>query len=404
MKKAFLYILTIMGYMATASAQVSIVDITTTDVTCNGGTNGSVTITVTGGQAPYVYTIQKGGADFHYSPPVADTFYTFSNVKANNWIALVEDVNEKADFDYALVEEPGPVTIVAETTVPITCTGDGDGEIQIAATGESGTYNFTLSPGGTSNTDGHFQSLGPGNYSVTVTDDGGCSSSDVSGTITLVDPNPISIVSETATPLNCNGSLDGKVTVTAAGGTGAYTYTLNPGALQTNSTGNFTALDQGIYTVDVTDVNGCPSATSNPITVTEPAAIQITSESKTDISCNGSADGTITITASGGNGPYLYALSPGSATTTDGQFTNLGAGTYSVSVTDANGCGPVVSNNMVINEPDPLVITSVNATDITCNNAGNGIVTVTSTGGSAPVTYTLNPVGTSNQTGIFNGL
>ncbi len=403
MKKALLYIISVLGFMAGAQAQVSIVNITTTNVTCNGGTDGSVTLTVTGGQTPYIYTLQKG-SDFLFSPAVNDTFYTFTNVRAATWIVLVQDDNENADFGYGPVTQPSAVTVTSETSVPISCNGFSDGKITVSASGESGSYLFTLNPGGASNVTGQFQGLGPGNYTVTVTDASGCPSSDVSDIIPVSDPAVISVLSGNATDLSCNGSDDGKVSVAAAGGTGAYTFTLNPGAVQTNSTGSFSGLGPGIYSVDVTDVNACPSATSNPLTVNEPSAVQINSENKTDISCHGAGDGTITITATGGTGPYQYTLAPGSVSNSSGLFTNLTQGTYHVSVTDANGCGPAVSSDMVINEPAALVITSQSGTDITCHNVNDGTITITSTGGTPTVTYTINPGGASNQTGVFSNL
>ena len=390
--------------MASAHAQVSIVNISTTSVTCNGGSDGTITITVTGGSAPYVFTIQKGGVEFHFSPPVNDTFYTFTNVKATNWIALVEDNNGDADFDYAPVTQAPAVTITSETSVPISCNGFADGEISVTASGESGSYNFTLNPGGATNVTGHFQGLGPGNYTVTANDISGCPSFDVSNNIPLNDPIALSILTENATDLKCNGIDDGNVTVTASGGTGAYSYTLNPGALQTNGTGSFNGLGPGIYTVDVTDINTCPAATSSPLTVSEPTPVIINSENSTDISCHGAGDGTVTVTATGGNGPYLFTLNPGSVSNGSGIFNNLGPGTYHVGVTDNNGCGPVLSSDFDIAEPDALVITMISGTDITCNNSNDGTITVTSTGGTAPVTYTLNPGGASNQSGMFNNL
>ncbi len=403
MKTAFLYFLALLGYIASAHAQVSIVDVTTTPVSCNGSSDGTVTITITGGQAPYIFTLQKG-SEFHFSPSVSDTFYTFTNVHAANWIVLVQDDNDDADFTYGPVTEPTPVAITSQTSVPITCNGYNDGQINISASGESGSYIFTLNPGAVVNATGHFTGLSPDSYTVNVADASGCPSSAVSNLIPLSDPAVISILTENATDISCNGSDDGKVNVKAAGGTGAYTYTLNPGAVQSNGSGNFNALGPGIYSVSVTDINACPAASGSPLTVNEPSEVKITSEVKSDISCYGSGDGSITITATGGIPPYQFTLSPGSVSNSTGIFAGLDAGTYHVSVSDANGCGPAVSNDFVIIEPGELIITSVVKTNITCHDLNDGMITVTSTGGNLPVTYTLNPGAVSNQTGIFNNL
>ena len=405
MKKACIFIIVLMGIVASAAAQISIVSVTTTPVTCNGGADGSVTISVTGGQAPYFFTIfSLPNMENHISPAVMDTFYTFSNVKGYKWTIYVEDDNGTEISDNVTVSQPSAVKITSVSTIPITCTGYADGEISVAATGESGSFIYTLNPGGLTNGTGQFTNIVPGSYTVEVTDAAGCPSSDVTAPLSFTDPAAISVLSESATDISCNGSNDGQVIVRGTGGTGAYTYTLNPGALQTNGSGNFTGLSQGIYTVDITDVNGCPSAASSPLTVNEPTAIQITAQNKTNITCNGAADGTISVSASGGNAPYQFTLTPGNISNATGNFTNVGPGTYTVSVTDANGCGPVVSNNLVVSQPAALTIVSVNRTNITCHDLNNGTITATSSGGTAPVTYTLNPGGVSNQTGIFNNL
>lgn len=284
-------------------SQFAIEEVVTTPVSCNGGTDGTIFIRVSGGGAPYYFYYQKSG-DIYSSPLVVDTFYTFTNVKANSWFITVEDNNGDFVGSIAVVPQPAPINIVSEIITPISCNGDNDGEITIIASGESGSYQFDLAPLGLTSFTGTFPNLGPGTYSVTVTDATGCSSSDVSNPLIVIDPDPISIDTEASTDMSCAGVADGTVTVSATGGTGIYTYTLNPGAIQANTTGIFNGLASGIYTVDVTDINLCPIATSNPLPVAEPAPVVIDTETSTDVSCNGFDDGTITISASGGVGPY----------------------------------------------------------------------------------------------------
>ncbi len=138
--------------------------------------------------------------------------------------------------------------------------------------------------------------------------------------------------------------------------------------------------------------------------IAEPAAISIDSEASTDITCNGANDGTVTVTASGGTGALIYTLNPGAISNGTGSFTNLPANTYTVSVTDANGCGPVASSNLIIAEPAAISIDSEASTDITCNGANDGTVTVTASGGTSALIYTLNPGAISNGTGTFINL
>src|SRR5690606_8055866 len=167
--------------------------------------------------------------------------------------------------------------------------------------------------------------------------------------------------------------------VTASGGTAPLSYTLNPGAV-TNGTGNFTGLTAGVYTVSVSDANACGPVVTGNITISEPAALTVTGTSSTSATCNGTWGGTITVTASGGTAPLSYTLNPGAVTNGTGNFTGWTAGVYTASVSDANACGPVVTGNITINEPAAITITGTSSTDITCNGANDGTITVTASG------------------------
>lgn len=401
MKKLFFSGLIILLFSTGIIAQPSLDEIITTDVTCNGGTDGTIFIRITGGQSPYTFTYFRG-ATYFTSPLVADTFYTFNNVNAESWHITVEDDNGEGFslFNAALVEEPDPISITSETIIPISCTGAADGEIQITATGESGNYNFELNPGAINQASGTFSPLGPGTYTVTVTDATGCSSSDISGPLELSNPALISIVSESTTDASCFGVNDGTVDVSATGGTPPYSYTLDPLGI-TNSTGSFSSIQAGDYTVEVTDANNCLTAITGTLTVDEPEELIITTETAADITCAGAGDGVVTVTVSGGTGPYEYTLSPGNITNSTGTFNTLTQGNYTVRVTDAGNCGPVTSGTLTVNEPLPISIVDQSYQDVSCNGAGDGEIHVTATGGTAPLNFTLNPGAVTNGTGDF---
>ncbi len=385
-------------------AQPSIVDVQVTNVSCNGGEDGVVQITISGGQGPYTYSLVDFPQTLN-SPSTNDTVYTFSSIDAREWDVRVEDKN---DGDYifrgAVVAEPDPISITSAIVIPISCTGFADAEIQVSAVGESGNYNFELNPGGDINSTGIFSDIGPGNYTVTVTDATGCSTSDVTSTLLVEDPDPISVNSESATDATCFGVDDGTVSAIAAGGTPPYLYTLNPGAIQSNTSGNFSGVPAGNYTIEVTDINNCAPATGNPVTVNQPDELIITGTSTSNVSCTGSTDGTITVNVTGGTPDYEFTLSPGNIVDPDGTFENLAPGDYTVSVTDANSCGPVTTGTLTINEPSPISIDNVSSQDVTCSGAADGQISVTASGGTAPLSYTLDPGAVTNGTGNFTGL
>ncbi len=376
---------------------ISITSEKVTNITCNGSANGEVTVTAIGGTSLLTYTLNPGG--------ISNTTGTFQNLTANTYTVSVTDGNSCGPVlsNPLIVNEPPAIIIDNTTITDASCNGAGNGSITVSASGGTGSVLiYTLSPGAITNGTGIFNGLIAGNYTVSVTDINFCGPV-VTGNLIVGEPTPITITSETSTNISCHGANDGIVTVTASGGTGVLTYTLNPGGIS-NTSGVFTGLGPNTYTVSVSDVNSCGPVTSGNLFVTEPPTIIITSEKYTDISCNGAGDGTVTVTAIGGSGNLIYTLNPGGVSNTTGTFTNLIANTYTVSITDDNSCGPVISNSFNVTEPPPILINSELVTDVTCFGGSNGAVSVSASGGTGILVYTLNPIGSVNGTGLFSGL
>ena len=200
--------------------------------------------------------------------------------------------------------------------------------------------------------------------------------------------------------VSCNGATDGSIDVTVTGGTGIYTYQWSNGA----TTEDVADLGAGVYTVFVTDENGCSVSIEVEITETEAMAITETHSDYTGygVSCNGATDGSIDVTVTGGTGVYTYAWSNG-ATTED--IADLGAGTYSVVVTDENGCS--VSIEVEITETEAMAITSTHSDytgyGVSCNGASDGFIDVTVTGGTGVYTYAWSLEGASEPEADCNG-
>jgi len=351
-----------------------------TDVTCNGGNDGAVDLTVNSGTSPYTYLWSSGAGTEDVNTLIAGTY-----------TVTVTDFEGCQTIDNAIVLQPTAISIDSEASTNITCNGANDGTITITASGGTGILSYDIGAGAQAT--GNFSSLSAGTYTVTVTDASLCTAT--SSAITIINPAVLIIVSEASTNITCNGANDGTITITASGGTGILSYDLGLGS---QATGNFSSLSAGTYTVTVTDANLC-TATSSAITILNPTAISIDSEASTNITCNGANDGTITITASGGTGILSYDLGLGSQAT--GNFSSLSAGTYTVTVTDANLC-TATSSAITILSPTAISIDSEASTNITCNGANDGTITITASGGTGILSYDLGAG--AQATGNFSSL
>jgi len=347
---------------------------------CNGDNTGAIDLTVTGATLPLTFNWSN-----------SDTSEDISGVIAGSYTVTVTDANTCIATGGDVINQPAAISIDSESHTDITCHDDNDGTITITASGGTGalSYDIGAGPQGT----GDFSSLTGGTYTVTVTDINACSATSTS--ITINNPNAVSIDSEAYTDITCHDDNDGTITITASGGTGTLSYDI--GAVP-QATGNFTNLSAGSYTVTVTDLNTC-SQTSSSFTINNPSVISIDSETYTDITCHDDNDGTITITASGGTGTLSYDIGAGPQAT--GNFTNLSAGTYTVTVTDLNSCF-AVSSAFTINNPSALSIVTESSTDPLCNSSSDGSVVIVATGGTGALSY---DIGLGSQAdGNFTGL
>ncbi len=362
----------------------STISISSTDVSCNGGNDGSATVTVTGGTAPYTYLWSDG-----------QTTATASNLAAGTYTVLVTDANN-CSFDMTgvngvTITEPTVLnaSTISISSTDVSCNGGNDGSATVTVTGGTAPYTYLWSDGQTTAT---ASNLTAGTYTVLVTDANNCSF-DMTGVngVTITEPTVLnaSTISISSTDVSCNGGNDGSATATVTGGTAPYTYLWSDG--QTTATAS--NLAAGTYTVLVTDANNCSfdMTGANSVTITEPTVLNAStiSISSTDVSCNGGNDGSATVTVTGGTAPYTYLWSDGQTTAT---ASNLAAGTYTVLVTDANNCSFDMTgvNGVTITEPLTLVTSSITSTDATGNGVSDGTATITVTGGTTPYTYLWN--------------
>ncbi|MFN8310592.1 MAG: choice-of-anchor L domain-containing protein, partial [Chitinophagales bacterium] len=342
---------------------------TTTNATCYGGSNGAITIGVSGGTPGY--TFNWGGGVITQNR---------TGLVAGSYALTVTDANNCSSAGVFNINQPSPIDI-QYTKVDVPCNGGGTGSITLSVSG--GTAPYTYNWGGgiiTANRTG----LAAGSYTVTVTDFRSCTASK---TITITEPAVLT-ASAVKSNVSCNGGNDGSITLTVAGGTTNYSFNWGAGVVTQDRTG----LTAGTYTVTVTDAKGCTVTSSSVIT--QPAVLNATLV-KVDVSCNGNANGSVTATITGGTSPYTYAWSNGATTQ---NLTGLSGGTYTLTVIDTKGCQKTVS--AVVNEPAVLAVSAVK-NDVTCFGSSNGSITLTVTGGNTPYSYNWGGgVTTQNRTAL----
>ena len=310
------------GYTITESITIteSVVLSTTlygSNVTCNGISNGAVNLTVTGGTSPYAYN--------WYNSSISEDI---NNLSAGLYKVTVIDANGCTKKDSITISEPTVLSLSLAGT-DITCNGGSDGSIDLTVSGGTSPYTYSWSNGATSE---DISNLSANTYTVTVTDNNACSDNI---SITLTQPTSLSLALS-GTNLTCYGDNDGTVNLTVTGGTAPYSYSWSNGS----TTEDISGLVADNYTITVTDDNGCIN--NNNITITQPVSIELTLIGKDEVLS--SSDGSVDLTVNNGTEPYTFSWSNG-ATIED--LNNLSAGTYTITITDADNC--IATDEITIN-------------------------------------------------------
>lgn len=334
---------------------------TSINIPCIGGT-GTATVSPTGGITPYTYAWSPSGGSTNTASFVAPGIYTVS----------VTDNTGCKSTQTVVITEPPPLT-VATATVGATC-GLNDGSATASGVGGTPGYSYVWSTGPTTTS---VTGLGAGTYSITVTDANGCSN-----TQSFIVPNtnaPVVIV--TTTSVTCNGASTGSACAQLSSGTPPYTYQWSPTSAGTNICA--TGLTAGNYAVTVYDSSGCFATNTVSVTEANPIAIGIT---PTHVNCYGTSTGVATAVVSGGTPAFTYSWNTTPVQTVL-NASNLASGTYSITVTDANGC--TKASSVTITQPaSPLALTTT-VSGSSCGTNANGVanVTVSSGSGTPPYSY-----------------
>lgn len=337
-------------------------------VKCFGGSNGTARVSARGGQAPYNY---------RWANNALDSF--IHNVSAGIYAVLITDGSGCSSALSVPVFQPALLKIDSFVATPKTCYNVNNGQAKVFVSGgtKNYTYNWSNSSSGITATN-----LSSGKVSITVLDAYACSATD---TAFIKSPDSISAYF-TATPITCNGTSTGSLKVSATGGTGNLNYVWSTTPKQTSSA--ISKIPTGKYTITITDANGC--VFQRDTSLVEPPKLIAGINNFTNAKCKNGSDGTATVVAKGGSPysapqiEYLYKWSDPLMQETSTAF-KLVKGTYTVTVTDSNGCTDVAT--AMIDEPTALVTVRATQTRLACFGQNNGEMKAIGVGGTGTYIY-----------------
>jgi uncharacterized protein (DUF2141 family) len=332
-----------------------------TNVICFGTSTGSINLTISGGVPNYTYSWSNGA-----------TSQDISNLTAGPYSVTVMDSVGCTSTIATLVTQPANALSLTFANTNVSCFGFNNGSINLTPSNGTLPYVYQWSNGAVSQ---DLNNLFAGSYSVNVTDGNGCQA-----TITAQVTQPANTLTSSVTHTNvlCHNGASATATASALGGTPPYSYTWSNG----QTTAFIDSLTAGIYSVVVSDMNGCSSSQSIAVTQPMPLILQPTNVNNL---CFGQTAGSIALNVIGGATPYSYLWSNGATLDSIG---GLAAGPYFVTVTDDNGCTATFSDT--ITQPASAIAVSVLITDNLCFGYGTGQIDLTAFGGSAPYQYQWN--------------
>ena len=355
---------------------------------CFGGETASLTAEPTGGLTPYNYEWSTG-----------DTTKEISNLKADTYKVTVTDANGCIAEDESSILQPDSLAISILEASNASCFDSNDGTIKLNGIGGTGAYELSFNDNEflPFPSDSLLNGLDPKAYSIIIRDENGCES--VAVDTTLTSPAEI-VLTDSTTLATCRAGRDGSIIINATGGMAPYTYefaSTPAGFSATNDLGRIDTVPIGIYTVLVTDANGCTQPI-NGIEVSELELI-IDTISTTDLACSGADAGAVELiieNSAAAQGPFLYDLFDGNGLQGDSVLTTLAAGDYTIDVYDANGCQGTAPN-FTIEEPLFPLTLSPNYGNIKCFGAADGSAIMIPSGGTPDYTIAWSTGATGRQ-------
>lgn len=331
----------------------------TRNILCNAEHTGEINISVSGGVVPYAYAWNNGAST-----------QDISDIPAGTYSLTVTDGNGHQEIVETTLTQPPPFNAEIISTTDILCNGAWTGAIDLSVEGGVLPYKYRWSSG-FDNQD--LKDIPAGEYSVKITDANQCMENVVSA---ITQPEPLQVVFENVEHIKCKDENTGSIQISVQGGSGDYKYEWSNGA----TTQNISEIGAGIYSVQITDLNGCTQKISTE--VNEPELLTVGVGEFQNVDCFSNSSGFITLDVAGGVTPYQFEWSTG---TNIKDISNLRADDYNVKVTDANGCQNTVSKT--ITEPEQLVRSLDEITNILCYDDAKGSVNISVSGGVEPYKY-----------------
>lgn len=352
------------------------------DIRCYNETTGSITVTNNGGTNPYSYS---------WAPGISSTNATVSNLAAGTYNVTVYDAYQcTASASYSVTQPASGLAFAPSVITNPSCFGLSDGSATVNAAGGAGNVTYLWTPSGQTTATG--TNLSAQTYTIVATDDSSCTATT---TVTPVNPPQLQITG-IVTDVSCFGANNGAIDITVTNAFPTATYNWFTG----QNTEDLTGIAAGTYNVTVTDAHNCTA--QRGFTVNEPAALVITQPVIVDVACYGQSTGSVTVNNTGGIGPFNYGWSP--AGPNSSTYPSAAAGTYDVTITDNNGC--TASASYQVNQPaSALVFGNAVITNVACNGAQTGSITVNVSGGTTTSPYSYSwSAPASSSTSTASGL
>ena len=333
--------------------------------------DGTAIATPTGGVGPYVYD--------WYNTPSNSGDSLVNGLCAAQYNVSVTDANGCIDTAGVVISGPAGFTASVIDTSMVTCNGLSDGFAVAFADGGQAPYSFLWNDLSTTQNDSVI-GLTEGHYSVVVSDDNGCNAF---ASVYITQPEVLEATITSASPTSCSSACTGDATVEVSGGTGPYNYIWDDLSSQTTATAYNLCAAQ--YSVEVTDSLGCKDTVTSLIV--GPDSLTVAIDSIVNASCKGDCDGSVAITPMGGVGGYSYVWDHPNATE-DTILSDLCSGEVNAQITDGNGC--LAFANIFIGEPNELIVSIADSSDVFCNEGSSGWALVQITGGTQPYSIQWN--------------